>query len=151
MKLPYAEGTIFLVPLEKGGYARGVVARTGDQGKAVFGYFFAPCLPSKDEVRLEDINPANAIKKIMFGDLGLINGEWPIVGAIPNWNRSEWPMQDFVRRDPLGKLKPILVRYCDTDPMRIEAEFPIDDDSGLETDSASGYGAVEIKLSRLLG
>jgi hypothetical protein len=34
--------------------------------------------------------------------------------------------------------------------MRVEAEFVIDDDSGLPTDSAYGYGAVEIKLTKFL-
>jgi hypothetical protein len=34
--------------------------------------------------------------------------------------------------------------------MRVEAEFPIDDAGGLATDSAYGYGAVEIELTKLL-
>jgi hypothetical protein len=151
VKLPYSEGSIFLVPLKGGGYARGVVARASDQGKGILGYFFGPRIPLLDDVPLTDLQPANAIKRILFGDLGLINGEWPIVGTVPNWNRSEWHMPDFVRRDPLGRRRPILVRHSDTDPMRVEQEFPIDNDSGLETDSLSGYGAVEIKLTKLLG
>jgi hypothetical protein len=151
MTLPYTEGSVFLVPLRRGGYARGVVTRATDEGKGIFGYFFGPRLPSTNDVKLDALNPANAVKRIMFGDLGLINGEWPILGTLPNWNRSEWPMPDFVRRDPLGRLRPILVRYSDIDPMRIEEEYPIDDDSGLETDVLSGYGAVEIKLTKLLG
>ena len=59
-------------------------------------------------------------------------------------------MPDFARRDPLGRMKPRLVRYSDDDPSRREAEYAIDDDSGLPTDSLSGYGAVEIKLTKLL-
>jgi hypothetical protein len=65
-------------------------------------------------------------------------------------NRAEWPMPDFVMRDPLGFLKPRLVRYSDTDPLRIEAEYPVDDDRGLLTNSTSGYGAVEISVTNLL-
>jgi hypothetical protein len=151
MKLPYTEGSVFLVPLTNGGYARGVVARSSRRGRVLFGYFFGPRLFSTDAVPLHGLNPAKAILRVIFGDLGLINGKWPIIGRVPDWDRSEWPMPDFVRRDPLGILKPVLVRYCDTDPMRIEAEYPIDDDAGLPTDSASGYGAVEIKLTTLLG
>ena len=35
--------------------------------------------------------------------------------------------------------------------MRIEAEYRIEDDSGMLPDSAYGYGAVEIELTKLLG
>ena len=46
MKLPYSEGSVFLVPLRNGGYARGVVARATGEGKGLFGYFFGPRLAS---------------------------------------------------------------------------------------------------------
>ena len=147
-KLPYSEGSIFLVPLRNGGYGRGVVARTPPQGKCLFGYFFGPRLPSADHFTLVGIAPGEAILRLRFGDLGLINGEWPIRGRVPNWNRLEWPMPDFVRRAP--GIKPRLVRYSDSDPLRVELIKPIDDDSGLPRDSGSGYGAVEIKLTKLL-
>jgi hypothetical protein len=100
---------------------------------------------------LDDLNPDRALLRVIFGDLGLINGEWRVLGNVADWDRSKWPMPDFVRRDPLGRRKPVLVRHSDTDPMRIETEFVIDDDSGLATDSAYGYGAVEIELTKLLG
>jgi hypothetical protein len=149
-KLPYSEGSVFRVPLRDGGSARGVVTRAGRQGKVLFGYFFGPRLTAHESVRLNDLRPDNAILRLRFGDLGLINGEWTIHGQVPNWNRSEWPMPDFVTRDTLGFLKPTLVRYSDTNPMRVEARYPIDDDRGMPTNAMSGYGAVEIQLSRLL-
>jgi hypothetical protein len=115
------------------------------------GYFFGPRLSSTDGVEWNDLDPAKAILRMRFGDLGLINGEWPIYAKVPDWNRSEWPMPDFVRRDPLGRLKPMLVRYMDNDPNRVETEYAIDDDSGMLPDSSAGYGAVEIRLTKLLG
>src|SRR5437588_3474510 len=139
-KLPYSEGSVFLVPLRKGGYGRGVVARAGPKGRGLFGYFFGPRLTSADTAKLDDLDPSNSVLRVRFGDLGLINNEWSILGKVPNWDRSHWPMPDFARRPP--GLKARLVRYCDTDPMCIEAEYPIDDDLGLPTDSAYGYGAV---------
>ena len=151
MSLPYSESSVFLVPLRNGGYARGVVARASPKGKGVLGYFFGPRLSSTDDAVWDDLEPAKAILRIRFGDLGLINGEWAIFGKVPSWNRSEWPTPDFVRRDPLGRSKPVLVRYSDDDPMRIEAEYRIEDDSGMLPDSAYGYGAVEIELTKLLG
>lgn len=150
-KLPYSEGSVFLIPLRKGGYARGVIARASPKGKALLGYFFGPRLPSADQAIIDDLNPGDAILRVIFGDLGFINGEWTILGKVPNWDRTEWPMPDFVRRDPVGRRKSVLVRYSDSDPMQIEAEFPIEDDSGLAVDSAYGYGAVEIALTKLLG
>ena len=47
MKLPYSEGSVFLVPLTDGGYARGVVARSGPKGKVLFGYILGPVCPRK--------------------------------------------------------------------------------------------------------
>ena len=149
-KLPYVEGSVILVPLRNGGFARGVVARATKKGKGLFGYFFGPRLASPKDATLDGLDPDKAILRLRFGDLGLINGEWPVLGEVPNWDRAEWPMPDFVRRDPLGVLKPRLVRYSDDDPNHIEAEYIIDDDAGMPTDSASGYGAVEIKLTKLL-
>jgi hypothetical protein len=60
-------------------------------------------------------------------------------------------MPDFVMRQLLGKGKPVLVRYSDTNPMRIEAKYFVDDAAGFPVDSAYGYGAVEIELTKLLG
>src|SRR3954463_2173797 len=123
MKLPYSEGSVFIVPLRKGGFGRGVVARSGQKGKVLLGYFFGPKLLSAENVAIDDLDPANAVLRIMFGDLGLINGEWKIVGRIRDWKRTDWPMPDFVRRDPL-RPRAVLVRYSDTDPQRIVAEYP---------------------------
>ena len=150
MKLPYSEGSIFLVPLRNGGYARGVVARSSSAGKVLLGYFFGPRLSSPTLVVVEDLDPAHAVLEVRFGDLGLINGIWPIVGRIPRWDRTRWPMPLFVRRDPLKKREPVLVRYSDTDPRHIETERPIDDNAEMISDSMYGYGAVEIKLTKLL-
>jgi hypothetical protein len=150
MKRPYSEGSVFLVPLRKGGCARGVVARATHKGKVLLGYFFGPQLTSKDLATLDDLKAPNAVLRLLFGDLGLINGEWPVIGRVLDWDRSRWPMPDFVRRDPLSK-RAWLVRHSDTDPGITESEHPINFDSDLPTESLSGYGAVEIKLTKLLG
>jgi hypothetical protein len=81
--------------------------------------------------------------------LGLIKGEWPICGKVTNWNHVDWPMPHFVRRDRLSK-KAWLVRYSDSDPNRIESEVPTTFESELDTNAAWGYGAVQIKLTKLL-
>ena len=153
-KLPYSEGTIFLVPLRNGGYARGVVARAGRNGKVLYGYFFGPRLSiteAAEATKFGNLNPSKALLKVLFGDLGLINGEWPVRGRIADWDRTEWPMPDFVSVDPTGHKKLMRVRYSDTDPGRFISQVSTTEDHGLERDSLAGYGAVEIKLTKLLG
>jgi hypothetical protein len=68
------------------------------------------------------LEPGAAILRIRFGDLGLINGDWEILGKIPEWVREAWPMPGFVRRDLLGIQRPTRAVYADDDPARIEAE-----------------------------
>lgn len=150
MKLKYQEGSTFLVPLKDGGFARGVVARVAPKGKIAFGYFFAPRLPTSEGVDFDAIKPEDASLTIFFGDLGLIKGHWPIVGKMAGWDRAQWPLQDTVRRDPLGKLRPMLVRYDDSDPSKVLRETAIDNDSGLPDDGLAGYRYVEARLSKLL-
>lgn len=41
-RLPYREGTWFALPLRKGGYAVGVVARMAPRGRIILAYFFGP-------------------------------------------------------------------------------------------------------------
>jgi hypothetical protein len=149
MKLPYSEGTVFLVPLRNGGFARGVVARVDPKGKILLGYFFGPRYET-NAVPINEFRPDAALLRLRVGALGLQNGSWPILGQITGWKRPEWPMPDFVRSDPLGTRKPRLVHYADDDPSRIEDEHPIEQDPGLQTDSLSGYGVIEIKLTKLL-
>lgn len=152
MRLPYTEGSVFVVPLSDGGYARGVVARHAPKGRLVFGFFFGPRLKSLDEPRLDDLLPGNAVLRVRFGDLGLINGEWRIYGTVPGWDRSKWPMPAFVRRDPSGNAAWV-VRYSDTNPSQKVGDSRIDVDSAKElpADGSSGSAAVETKLERLLG
>jgi len=150
VKLPYTEGSVFLVPLRDGGYGRGVVARMAPKGKILLGYFFGPRLHSPDCAGVNDLAPSRAILMLQFGDLGLINGAWKIIGAVPNWDRSQWPMPLFARHDPLGHLKPRLVRYSDDDPSRVIEETAVDDASGYPPDQLSGYGAAEVQLTRAM-
>ena len=148
-KLSYAEGSVFAVPLRDEGYARGVVARSDPKGEILFGYFFGPRILQISEASVNELQPSDAIVRLRFGALGLRNGEWPVLGLIPDWNRLSWPISDFVRRDPMGRRRTRLVRYLD-DPSQAVAEYAVEDDPRLPADSLSGYGAVEIKLTVLL-
>lgn len=149
--LPYNEGTVFSIPLREGGYATGVVARAAPQGKVVLAYLFGPRRNSPPKpYELGQLHPVNALKCLRVGDLGLINGDWRVLGNIPGWRREDWPTPTFVRRDDLSK-RAWRVRYDDTDPSVLEHEEVIPyETAGLERQSLFGYGAVELLLTSIL-
>jgi hypothetical protein len=149
-KLPYSEGSVFLVPLEGGGYARGVVARSAPKGKVLLGYFFGPRLETIYNVESNNLRAEEAALCIRFGDLGLVKNLWPIVGSIAQWDRTKWPMTNTIRRDVFGMPKSILVRYADDDPSKVVAEEVLDNDCELPTDGLAGYRFVEAVLSKKL-
>ena len=151
MKLPYEEGSVFAMPLGNGGFARGVVARSTRVGRVLLGYFFGPHLETSASATLDHLHPDQAVTRIRFGDLGLIDGRWVIIGKVPNWDRADWPIPDFVRRDPISR-KAWLVRYSDVDPLRSASELlsDYDDLQGLDSDGLFGAGAAETKISKLL-
>ena len=144
------EGTWFAVPLGSGGFAVGVVARAAPRGGIVLAYFFRSRWdqpPSLDEVK--GLRPRAAIRVLQVGDLGLIDGTWPLIGRDPGWHREEWPSPLFLRRDPLSR-RAWIVHYSDLDPSLVESEIPTSYDTKLEKDSLLGAGAAEIELTELL-
>lgn len=147
-RLPYTDGDVFAVPLRNGGFARGVIARAAPRGRILLGYFFGPKMDAPGFGDREP-RPTDALLYLRFGDLGLIKGEWPIVGKVEHWNRFDWPMPEFVR-DPLSG-RAWRVHYADDDPSLIEYEYPTPSDDDGPANSLSGYVAVEIKLTKLLG
>ncbi|MCC6677040.1 MAG: immunity 26/phosphotriesterase HocA family protein [Phycisphaerales bacterium] len=150
MKLSYREGTWFAVPLRQGGFAVGVVARATTEGEVILCYFFGPrrtAVPALDEV--ERLNPNDAIQVVRVGDLSLIRGEWPIIGKTALWQRSDWPMPSFVRRDDLSR-KAWRVQYSDVNPNSIDHEEREQYESTLNCDAVLGSGAAELVLTKLL-
>lgn len=152
-KLNYREGDWFAVPLRDYGYAVGVVARAS-RG-CVFGYFFRPrCenIPALDDIIV--FQPKDAVWRAMFGDLGLLEEKWPIIGHSVAWDRSAWPLPPFVRIDVLNPQKAYKTRYSEDDISLNGIIEIVDCDPGLVAmypeDSVSGYGAIEIKLTDLL-
>jgi hypothetical protein len=144
----YVEGTVFSVPLGDSGYARGVIARASSE--IFFGYFFGPRLLTKDDIKIDGLKPEFAILKTRFGGLGLAKGKWEVIGRIQEWNREQWFMPDFIRRDPLGRLKSRLIRYSDGDPSQMEMNIIAESEKGLLNDGLAGSGFVEERLANIL-
>lgn len=151
-KLNYKEGNLFSIPLKPDGFAIGLVARAMPRGPIILAYFFSKKYSAIPELKdLVSLTPTDAIKVLMVGDLGLMNGEWKIIGELPNWNKSTWKFPNFVRREEFsGRIW--LVTYSDDNPNLVLSEKKVteEDVKNLERDSLFGYGAVEKVLSKLL-
>jgi hypothetical protein len=148
--VPYEDGTWFAVPLRNGGFGTGVVARHSRDGVILI-YLFAPRRSNPAQLGdLEGLTKADAIKACIAGDLGLIEGSWPVIGKSPSWRREQWPMPQFLRMDDLGRAA-WLVTYADDDPNEVISEERVPFKTpGYERDALSGAGAVELVLTRLL-
>ena len=152
MRLPYKEGTWFAIPLRHGGFATARVARlVPHQGKIILTYIFGPkrdTIPSL--AGLDMLSPKSAIKVARVGDLGLIDGSWPIIGDAVGFERDEWTIPTFIRRDDIAKVAWLVV-YADDNPNEVVSEQSIPyQTEGLEKDSLLGAGAAELVISQLL-
>lgn len=151
----YQEGDWFAIPLSGSGYAIGLIARmkSGRGSKAILGYFFGPRfegIPSLEATRT--LSAGQAVDICRFGDLGLHNGSWPLIGRSEHWRREEWPMPVFGRMQLISGVA-FEVRYSDDDPGKLLSERKCDPSkiAGLPKDGLSGSGAVESVLSFKLG
>ena len=105
-KPKYREGDWFAVPLGDGDYAPGLAARVAPKTKGVLGYLFArrfAQVPTLSEI--QNFTPNESARVRLFGDLGLYGGEWPLVGRLPNWDRTLWPIP------PLALIRPHAQSY----------------------------------------
>ncbi|MCA9090167.1 MAG: immunity 26/phosphotriesterase HocA family protein [Planctomycetaceae bacterium] len=150
--LPYKEGTWFAVPLRQGGYATGVVARhVPGEGKIILAYFFGP---KRDTVatmeELGTLSPGDAIKVVRVGDLGIMEGSWPLIGESEQWDREKWPIPPFIRKDDISKTAWRVV-YADDNPNEVILEESVSyETSEYERDALFGTGAAEIVVTQLL-
>jgi len=149
----YREGDWFAVPLRGGGFAAVIVARAMPRMESVLlGYFFGPRrggVPTLDE--LSALSASDAVLVERFGDLGILDGTWPLVGHADTWDRGAWPTPAFGRLEELTG-RAFKVIYDDGDPNRLLREERIDlsELASMPKDGLSGAGAVERILARLL-
>ncbi|WP_323101790.1 Imm26 family immunity protein [Intrasporangium sp. YIM S08009] len=142
---------MFTVPLRTDGLAIGVVGRASTSS-ILFGFFFGPRrneTPPLDS--LGELTPAGAALIGRFGHLGLRDGRWPVLGTLPDWDRSRWAMPTFARREPITGAT-FSTRYDDQDPARLVGEERVREElvACSPDDGLMGAGFVEIRLTRLL-
>lgn len=139
------------MPLSSGGYALGLIAGSG-RGGVTLGYFFGPRLgsiPAPDQIPA--LRPDRASYVAMFGDLGLINGAWFVVGPLPHFEETDWPTPVFGRQEgSKGRLLSVTYPDHDLDRRPREREISAEEFEGLPKDGLAGAGYVAKRLDRLL-
>jgi Immunity protein 26 len=149
---PLQEGDWFAVPLDSGGYALGLAARVDPRG-IVLGYFVGPRrvdLPAPEQ--LTSFSADDAFEVCFFADTSLRNGRWPLLGRIPGWDRTRWPLPAFGRRSIISDHS-WRVEFDEGDLSDSVREVPIsvEECKGLPPDGLSGDRAMEISLTRWFG
>ncbi|MBS0376558.1 MAG: immunity 26/phosphotriesterase HocA family protein [Proteobacteria bacterium] len=94
------EGQFFMLPVERGQYAIGLIARVPRRGGVLLGYFFGPrrTTPPMDQW-LNALHPNQAAFVCRFKDAALFRGEWKLLCTLPTFDRAQWPMPAFHRFD----------------------------------------------------
>lgn len=148
----YSEGTWFGVPLGDDQYGLGVVARSNQKVGVILAYFFSPIFTSLPPMtNLPFLTSDDSIMVIHVGDLGLVNGEWPVIGKLKHWDRKQWPTPSFVRREPVSN-RCWKVVYSDDDPNMIISETLISEVEArkYDLDALAGYKSAEHALAKRL-
>ena len=143
-----ANGAVFLVPLPTGGFGIGVLIRADGKGRA-YGAFFGPRVAGAGEVDIARLLPEDAVFRCRFGDHGLHTHRWPIIGSIPSWDTSPWPIPNFARRHDNPRMR-YVTEYDDNLDLLSEAIVQVAATQDLPEDTQFGSGVVEIRLDKLL-
>jgi len=100
MTVKLLEGQFFLLPVERGQYAIGLIARVPRRGGVLLGYFFGPrrTSPPNDEA-LNSLHPQQAAFVCRFKDSALFRGEWKLLCMLKGFDRAHWPVPGFHRFD----------------------------------------------------
>jgi hypothetical protein len=149
-RLPYKEGTWFLVKLDQGGFGLGCVARHAPKGYEALGYFFD--VKHARQIDADSFSSPSVREVILiekFGDLGLINGSWPIIGTVGEWHREDWVVPRFLRVDAIS-LQPRLIEYNDWLDQQGEVYCDVDAIGKYPEDGMAGYGALAFVLEQML-
>jgi hypothetical protein len=151
----YKEGQWFAIPLRKGGFCFGTIVRGDFKTKGGLGYFFGPkYLDVPTDRDTWGANYKDAILITLFGDLGIVNGCWPIIHSTRPFVKQEWPIPKFGTKISLVPRKGLIREYEQNNKGQLimirEVASTEKDIFGLPEDIIMGGGSVEIKLTKIL-
>ncbi len=144
-KVDYLEGDWFLLPLRDGLSACGIVARAAPKRRIAIGFFYlAPLDATASSLDLERFRPKEAALIARFGDLGLVDGSWTILGRARSWSRNAWPNPLFCRESPLdGSVS--VVEYPNGDPAGTPRVRPGTREECAQLPRDGLYGSIAIQ------
>lgn len=154
-RIKYREGDWFAVPLRSGGYALGILARGSLRVKGGLGYFF----PSRYDhpptaADVAHLTAQQAIYIHWFGDLGIIEGRWPLIPSDRSFSRADWPVPRFGRVDMFNSELGWITEYRqDDEGSRVplaETRVPVAQIAGLPEEGTASAGFIEVKLAMLI-
>lgn len=155
-KIKYKEGQWFAVPLRTGSYSIGIIVRGSYINGGGLGYFFGPRYKEAPDGKATiSLKPAEAILVTRFSGLGISTKRWPLIFSQRPFSRNDWPLPKFWQEDLLIPEKGFVREYGVTQRGRWfliqEIRVNRSEIKGLPKDSDMGGGAVEIRLTELLG
>jgi hypothetical protein len=139
------------VPLPDGTFAVGVVARRTPRGEVLLAYFFGPRRPDAPEEVPDGLQAEDALLVRRVFPFGFDDGSWPVLGAVPGFDRAAWPMPDLIRGpDTDGGFW--RERYDDREPDELLASEPATDDDRARLPPEAVYedGALAGELDEAL-
>jgi hypothetical protein len=100
MTVRLQEGQFFMLPVERGQHAVGLIARVPRRGGVLLGYFFGPrrTTPPVD-AWLNALHAQQAAFVCRFKDSSLFRGEWKLLCSLSGFDRGHWPVPAFHRFD----------------------------------------------------
>lgn len=89
-----------MLPVERGQYVVGLIARVPRRGGVLLGYFFGPrrTSPPNDEW-LKTLHAQQASFVCRFKDSSLFRGDWKLLCSLEGFDVAHWPVPAFHRFD----------------------------------------------------
>ena len=149
-RIKLKEGDLITLPLLNK-FAVGLITRI-DEDKIPLGYFYSHLTDTRyTELKQVNIDLDRPIFIKQFGFQGFKDNSWQVIGNLPNFLRSDFPVPVFFHHTL--PFKPVLV-YFDDDMNEIRRqaidEGEIERYKDYPRTGLSGSGAVEIMLRKLL-
>ena len=83
-----------------------------------------------------------------FGDYGLYTKRWVVIGSIPDWDASPWPMPKFARHHDNPAMR-YVSEYDDNLGLLSEALVQAKEAQDFPEDAQLGSGVAEKTLDKL--
>ena len=148
--LNFHDGSWLAVPLIRGVCCIVLAARLGFCVLFLGNFFGKRVKRPPTLADVADLRANDAILVTQFGDLGLIEGLWRIIGPHPEWNAADWPVPLFGRIDIVTPSRATLVEYNERLETVRETSVASKTIENLPDDGVAGYLFVEELLDHLI-